>query len=69
MNHIHTFERYKKNLRADDNYVNSFNTKVALIDHKNRTIYKLGYWSMTTSKHINYVAKEYNYDILNMGGK
>jgi len=63
------FEKYKKNLKTDDNYIYSYNTKVALIDHKNRTIYKLGYWSMTTSKHINYVGKEYNYNITNMGGK
>jgi hypothetical protein len=54
-------DRYKKNLRYDHEYIYSYNTKVAEIDHKNRVVKPLGWWSPTTSKHINYVAKELGY--------
>ena len=57
------FPRYKQNLRATDNHVYSYNTKVAEIDHRNRTIKPLGWWSVTTSKHINYVGSEYGYEV------
>tara|TARA_R100000234_G_scaffold951_1_gene787 strand:- start:883 stop:1077 length:195 start_codon:yes stop_codon:yes gene_type:complete len=57
------FSRYKQNLRATDNHVFSYNTKVAEIDHTNRTIKPLGWWSVTTSKHINYVGSEYGYEV------
>ena len=58
-----TFDKYKQNLRSDDNYVFSYDTKVAEIDHKNRQITPLGWWSVTTSKHINYVGSEYGYQV------
>ena len=58
------FPKYKQNLRATDNYVFSYNTKVAEIDHTNRSIKPLGWWAVTTSKHINYVGSEYNYQVL-----
>ena len=57
-------KKYKQNLRNDNNYVYSYNTKVAEIDHINKTIKPLGWWSVTTSKHINYVGSEYNYEVL-----
>ncbi len=57
------FPKYKQNLRATDNHVYSYNTKVAEIDHTNRTIKPLGWWSVTTSKHINYVGSEYGYEV------
>ena len=57
------FDKYKQNLRATDNYVYSYETKVAEIDHNTRTIKPLGWWSMTTSKHINYVGSEYGYEV------
>ena len=50
--------RYKQNLRILGNQVWSYTTHVATIDGNN--LLQLGYWSMTTQKHINYVAKEYN---------
>tara|TARA_R110001599_G_scaffold347011_1_gene572897 strand:+ start:28533 stop:28727 length:195 start_codon:yes stop_codon:yes gene_type:complete len=56
---IQKFEKYKQNLLIKDgNEVWSYTTKVAIIhdDH----IQVKGYWSRTTTKHINYVAKEYN---------
>lgn len=52
------FIKYRKNLAYDDNFVYSYKTKVAEIDIKNFTLWRLGYWSKTTSKHINYAGKE-----------
>ena len=56
-------DRYKQNLKVDYHNVFSYNTKVAEIDHTNRTIKPLGWWSVTTSKHINYVGSEYGYEV------
>jgi len=53
--------RYKENLRVTDSNVYSYNTKVADIDHIKKEVRALGWWSVTTSKHINYVASEYGY--------
>ena len=53
--------RYKENLRVTDSNVYSYNTKVADIDHIKKEARALGWWSVTTSKHINYVASEYGY--------
>jgi hypothetical protein len=49
--------RYKENLRIEGNKVISYTTHVATIEDQN--LIQLGWWSMTTQKHINYVAKEY----------
>jgi len=57
------FDKYKQNLRATDNYIYSYETKVAEINHETRTIKPLGWWSMTTTKHINYVGSEYGYEV------
>jgi len=57
-------ERYKKNLTIDLHHVYSYGTKVALINHQNKTIKTLGWWSVTTSKHINYVGKLLGYDVI-----
>lgn len=58
------FNRFRKNLHTRDGHVYSYNTQVAKIDHTNRTVAPLGYWSVTTSKHINYVASEYGYAVV-----
>ncbi|QDP59727.1 MAG: hypothetical protein Unbinned2990contig1001_47 [Prokaryotic dsDNA virus sp.] len=70
----YTMEKYKQNLKVDNFYIYSYNTQVAKIDHINKTITKLK-WNVggrssspTTSKHINYVAREYNYTIINGEG-
>lgn len=48
--------KYKQNLSIRGNQVWSYTTHVATIaDNK---LIQLGYWSMTTQKHINYVAKQ-----------
>ena len=53
--------KYFTNLRVEGNNVYSYDTKVAIIDHKKRQVRALGWWSVTTQKHINYVASECNY--------
>ncbi len=50
-----TLPKYKQNLRIEGDNVWSYSTIVAKIDGNN--LIQLGYWSMTTQKHINYVAK------------
>ena len=50
-----TLPKYKQNLRIEGNNVWSYSTIVAKIDEDN--LIQLGYWSMTTQKHINYVSK------------
>lgn len=59
-----TLPKYKDNLKVDDNFVYSYGTKVAEINHANKTIQPLGKWSVTTSKHINYVGSNYGYKVL-----
>ena len=56
-------DKYKQNLKVDYHNVWSYDTKVAEIDHRNRTIKPLVWWSRTTSKHINYVGSEYNCEV------
>ena len=55
--------KYKENLLVSDEAIFSYLTKVAIIDHINRIVTPLGWWSVTTSKHINFVANEYNYKV------
>jgi hypothetical protein len=56
------FDKYKDNLsvvRFDGaDWIQSYTTRVAKIDHDNGTAEVLGYWSQTTSKHINYACFE-----------
>ena len=56
-----TLPKYKQNLKIIDNKVWSYSTVVAMIDENDLIQYrntkdKLGRWSQTTQKHINYVA-------------
>ena len=53
------FGRYKENLSRDGNKIISYTTHVATIDGDTLLIH--GWWSSTTSKHVNYVA-----DVLNL---
>ncbi len=52
------FTLYQKNLRVKDNKVMSYDTHVATIE--GNELIQIGYWSMTTQKHINYVAEQLN---------
>ena len=63
LNNLSKMDRYKENLLVSDNAVFSYLTRVAEIDHEKREIKPLDWWSVTTSKHINYVAREYNYKV------
>ena len=49
--------KYKQNLRVEGNEVFSYSTHVATIDGGKLIVH--GYWSSTTSKHINHVADVY----------
>ena len=55
-------KKYQQNLRVDGNKVISYTTHVATIDGQN--LLQLGWWSRTTQKHVNYVAKEYGLTII-----
>jgi len=50
------FEKYKINLTKHGDDIYSYSTKVATI-HQDKLI-QHGWWSVTTQKHINYVANE-----------
>jgi hypothetical protein len=54
--HMTKLKRYLANLRIDGDRVISYATHVATIEGS--TLRVLGYWSKTTTKHINYVATE-----------
>lgn len=56
--------KYKQNLKVIGNNVYSYKTHVATIDPTNGTLTVLGYWSKTTSKHVNHVADELNLEIV-----
>ena len=54
--------KYKENLRIiNGTDVYSYSTRVAQI--KGDKLWVYGWWSPTTSKHINYVARHYNLKI------
>ena len=46
------FLKYTQNLALDGSHVLSYGTKVARVNHVNRVVHTLGYWSQTTSKHV-----------------
>lgn len=59
---MRNFKKYKQNLSIittnDGDFIQSYTTKVAKIDYETKTAKVLGYWSMTTTKHINYACNE-----------
>ena len=54
--------KYKHILKVIGDYVWSYNTRVGII--AGAKLFQLGYWSQTTQKHINYVANEYDLDLI-----
>ena len=48
------FHRYCKNLRYDAFGVYSYDTEVIKLNWKHRTAKRLGRWSTTTNRHMNY---------------
>ncbi len=59
---MYRLDKYKQNLTIHGNKVWSYTTHVATID--GNKLQQLGYWSQTTQKHINYVAKELNLTLI-----
>ena len=57
-----SFPKYKQNLRMIDDEVWSYSTNVAR--KEDDKLIQLGYWSVTTQKHINYVARELNLTLI-----
>lgn len=59
---MRTFNKYKQNLRVvnyeGSDYIMSYTTRVAKIDYLTREVLQLGWWSVTTQKHINYAADQ-----------
>lgn len=60
---IEKFDKYKQNLTRVGDDIYSYCTRVAQIDGVNNKLYQFGYWSQTTQKHINYVARELDLEI------
>ena len=69
---MRTFDRYKQNLREHDNKIYSYDTHVATIHYganmktDEDALIQHGWWSVTTQKHINYIANKYNLPIIEM---
>jgi hypothetical protein len=65
---MNTFKKYKENLSivsVDGNtFIKSYQTLVAKVDYPNRQIIQLGWWSVTTQKHINYASKELGLELI-----
>ena len=55
---ITKYDRYRENLIVVNNDVISYTTKVAEIDREKMVLKQLGHWSVTTQRHINYVAQQ-----------
>ena len=55
-----TLEKYKQNLylipKFDTTLIYSYDTLVGEFIHSKNKLFELGYWSVTTRKHINYVG-------------
>lgn len=60
---MRTLPKYKESLCIHNNDVWSYSTKVATIEGND--LIQLGSWSMTTQKHINYVADELDLILIN----
>ena len=59
---IHKFSKYRENLILIGNEVYSYHTNVASIEGDE--LKQHGWWSVTTQKHINYVARELNLKLI-----
>tara|TARA_R110000796_G_scaffold48672_2_gene116697 strand:- start:6283 stop:6465 length:183 start_codon:yes stop_codon:yes gene_type:complete len=59
---MYKLDKYKQNLTIHGTQVWSYNTHVATI--ADAKLFQLGWWSVTTQKHINYVARELDLDLI-----
>ena len=60
--YVRKLDKYKENLLLIGDEVYSYYTNVASIE--GGKLIQHGWWSVTTQKHINYVAKEFNLKII-----
>jgi hypothetical protein len=56
-------KRFGTNCLLVDGQVYSYETKVAIVNDHTRQLTQLGYWSKTTQKHINMVARFLGYEV------
>jgi len=59
---VKKLDKYKENLLLVGDEVYSYHTNVASIE--GNKLIQHGWWSVTTQKHINYVAKELNLNLI-----
>ena len=59
-----TFNRYKQNLRYEEPWVISYTTKVA--KREGDFLYVKRWYSCTTTKHINYAARELGLKVMKL---
>jgi len=74
-----TYSRYPENLQTVGNKIYSYGTHVATYKPGTRagrnfplspgTVVTKGYWSVTTSKHINYLARKWGVKVVKGGRK
>jgi len=60
---VKKYPKYKTNLYTVGDDVFSYNTKVATFK-RGKGLQPLGWWSSTTSKHINYIGKMWGLTVL-----
>lgn len=56
------FNKYTKNLKFEHPFVYSYNTRVAEV--RGDELHQLGWWSVTTQKHINYASRQLGINII-----
>ena len=61
---IRTYDRYKVNLATIADIVYSYGTPVAAADWTERQLLVPAYHSVTTSRHINYIAEQWNLEVV-----
>tara|TARA_Y100001938_G_C7994674_1_gene381371 strand:+ start:368 stop:589 length:222 start_codon:yes stop_codon:yes gene_type:complete len=64
LNELNKMDKYKENLLVSNTNIYSYLTDVATINHNKKEIIVKKWYSMTTLKHINYVANEYGYRVI-----
>jgi len=66
-----SFKKYNENLRMvsvdGTDYAKSYSTLVARVEDKK--LIELGRWSKTTTKHVNYVAKQLGLELVRFSNK
>lgn len=61
---IRTYDRYKENLKTIADTVYSYGTPVAVANWTERQLLVPHYHSVTTSRHINYIADEWGLKVI-----